>query len=125
MSFENGKLKIQDVELTIPDGFEENESAQKLAEDANDVENAKYSLCQFVKDGQEIVVKVFFFDNGNEFTNLTPASGEVEKNIAGVDGLYNPDKFGDNTPTFRYVKDGKVVEINAPNDDIISSIIKS
>lgn len=124
MTFENGKLKIQDVELTIPDGFEENESAQKLAEDANDVENAKYSLCQFVKDGQEIVVKVFFFDNGNEFTNLTPASGEVEKNIAGVDGLYNPDKFGDNTPTFRYVKDGKVVEINAPNDDIISSIIK-
>ena len=49
MSFENGKLKLQDLEFTIPDGFEENQSAQKLAEDATDVKDAKFSVCQFCK----------------------------------------------------------------------------
>lgn len=124
MSFENGKLKLQDVEFTIPDGFKENESAQKLAEDATDVEDAKFSICQFIKDGEEIVVKVFFFDNGGEFTSLKPIDNEVEKTMAGIDGVYDANRYGDNTPTFRFLEDGKLVEINAPDDDTINSVIK-
>lgn len=127
MSFENGKLVFQDVEFTIPDGYSENESAQKLAADAEDDEDAKYSVCQFTKDGEEIVVKVFFFDESvnQEFTNLTPADGEVEKTIAGIDGVYNADKYGDNTPTFRFIEDGKLVEVNAPDDSVLESILKN
>ncbi len=124
MSFNNGKLKLQDVEFTIPDGFEENESAQKLAENATDVEDAKYSVCQFIKDGKEIFVKVFFFDNGNEFTNLTPMDNEVQKTIAGIDGVYDANRYNDSTPTFRFLKDGKLVEVNAPDDDTIASVLK-
>lgn len=124
MSFENGKLKLQDLEFTIPDGFKENESAQKLAEAAEDVEGAKFSVCQFIKDGKEIFVKVFFFDDDNEFTNITPMDNEVEKNMAGIDGVYNANKYGDNTPTFRFIKDGKLVEVNAPDDDTITSVLK-
>ena len=124
MSFNNGKLKLQDVEFTIPDGFEENESAQKLAESATDVEDAKYSVCQFIKDGKEIFVKVFFFDNGNEFTNLTPMDNEVQKTIAGIDGVYDANRYNDSTPTFRFLKDGKLVEVNAPDDDTIASVLK-
>ena len=124
MSFENGKLKLQDVEFTIPDGFKENESAQKLAEDATDVEDAKFSICQFIKDGEEIVVKVFFFDNGDEFTSLKPIDNEVEKTMAGIGGVYDANRYGDNTPTFRFLEDGKLVEINAPDDDTINSVIK-
>ena len=123
MSFENGKLKLQDVELTIPDGFEENQSAQKLAEDSPDIKDAKVSVCQFIKDGKEICVKVFFFDD-NEFTNLKPVDNEVNKTISGINGVYDANKYNDNTPTFRFIKDGKLVEVNAPDDDTLASIIK-
>ena len=126
MSFENGKLVLQDIEFTIPDGYKENESAQKLAADAEDVEDAKYSVCQFLKDGEEIIVKVFFFDEAanQEFTSLEPSDDEAEKTIAGIDGVYNANKYGDNTPTFRFLEDGKLVEVNAPDDDTIDSILK-
>ena len=33
-------------------------------------------------------------------------------------------KYDDNTPTFRFLKDGKLVEINAPDDDTIASMLK-
>lgn len=127
ISFDNGKLVIQGIELTIPDGYEENESAQKLAEDADEIEDAKYSACQFIKDGKEIVVRVFFFndDVDKEFTSLELLDGEVDKTMGGIDGAYNPDLYGDNTPTFRYLKDGKMVTINAPDDDTINSILKN
>ena len=124
MSFDNGKLKLQDVEFTIPDGFKENESAQKLAAAAEDVEDAKYSVCQFINDGKEIFVKVFFFDDGNEFTSLKPIDNEVEKTMAGIDGVYDANKYDDNTPTFRFLEDGKIVEVNAPDDDTINSVLK-
>lgn len=124
VSFENGKLKLQDVEFTIPDGFEENESAQKLAEAAVDVEDAKFSVCQFVKGSEEIFVKVFFFDDGSEFTNLTPVDNEVQKTISGIDGVYDSNKYGDDTPTFRFLEDGKLVEVNAPDEDTIASVLK-
>ena len=125
VSFENGKLKLQDVEFTIPEGFEENESAQKLAAAAEDVEDAKYSVCQFINDGKEVIVKVFFFDNGQEFVNLEPMENEVEKTIAGIDGVYDANKYNDNTPTFRFLQDGKLVEVNAPDDDTLASVLKN
>lgn len=124
MSFENGKLKLQGFEFTIPDGFEQNESATKLAEDATDVDDAKFSVCQFNKDGKDIFVKVFFFNDDNEFTSLKPVDNEVEKTMAGIDGVYDANKYDDNTPTFRFLEDGKIVEVNAPDDDTINSVLK-
>lgn len=125
ISFNNGKLIMQGIELTIPEGYEENESAQKLAEDAPDIEDAKYSACQFINDGKEIVVKVFFSDDA-AFDNLTPKDdgSSVEKTMAGIAGIYFEDKYGDGTPTFEYVKDGKIVEVNAPDDETIETVIK-
>lgn len=126
MSFENGKLKLQGIELTIPDGYKENESAQKLAVDTTDVQDAKASICEFIKDGKDILVKVFFFpdDADKEFTNITPGDGEVQKKIGDIDGYYSENKYNDSTPTFRFIKDGKLVEVNAPDDDTIASVIK-
>jgi len=63
VSFDNGKLVLQDIEFAIPDGYKENDTAQKLAEQAEDDEDAKYSLCSFLNGDKEIVVKVFFSDN--------------------------------------------------------------
>ena len=123
-SLNNGDLKLQDIEFTIPDGYKENESARKLAEPTEDVEDAKYSVCSFINDGKEIVVKVFFGDDGKSFTSLDQDDNEVEKTMGGHDGLYNPNKYDDNTPTFRFLEDGKVVEINAPDDDTINSVLE-
>ena len=122
INFENGKLIIQDIELTIPDGFKMNESTKKLAEDAEDVE-AKYSACTFNKDDDEIVVQVFFDDV--EFDNITAVNeDQINKTINNINGLYEANKFGDNTPTFTYIQDGKLVQINAPDDEILESIMK-
>lgn len=124
INFDNGVLKIQDLEFNIPEGYEENTSAQKLAESATDIEDAKYSACQFIKDGKEIVISVFFTDDG-DLENLTATEdGAVEKTIAGINGIYSENSYGDNTPTFKYIKDGKIVVINAPDDDTIASVIK-
>ncbi len=49
---------------------------------------------------------------------------EVNKTMSGIAGVYDANKYGDNTPTFRFLKDGKIVEINAPDDDTINQIIK-
>ena len=125
ISFDNGKLKIQDIELNIPDGYKENESAQKLAEKAEDMDDAKFSLCSFLNGDKEIVTKVFFSDEFN-FNKLTPDDDEssVEKTMAGIDGVYFENKYGDGTPTFEFLKDGKIVEVNAPDDDTIEEVIK-
>ncbi len=123
-SLENGKLKLQDIEFTIPDGYKENESARKLAAPAEDIDDAKYSVCQFVNDGKEIFVKVFFFDDDGEFNNLTAVDDQVAKKMGDHDGVYEANKYNDNTPTFRFLKDGKLVEINAPDDDTINAILK-
>lgn len=124
VSFEDGKLKLQGIELTIPDGYKENESAQKLAEDAEDV-NGKFSSCSFLNGDKEIVTKVFFSDE-SDFKNLTPEDdgSSVEKTIEGIEGIYFENKYGDNTPTFEFVKDGKIVEVNAPDDATIEEVIK-
>lgn len=125
MKFDNGKLNLQDLAFTIPDGFKENESARKLAEAAEDVKDAKYSACEFIKDGKEIVVKVFFSTDGSDFTNITPDDASaVEKTIAGNKGYFFENKYGDNTPTFQFIKEGKLVEVNAPDEASIESVIK-
>lgn len=125
MSFKNGELKLQDITFKIPDGYKENKSAQKLAADGDDVEGEKYSVCSFINGEKEIITKVFFSDEF-DFNKLTPDDdgSSVEKTIAGIDGIYFEDKYGDGTPTFEFLKDGKIVEVNAPDDDTLEYVIK-
>lgn len=125
MSFNNGELKLQDIIFTIPKGYEENESAQVLAANATDVEDAKYSSCTFVNGTKEIVATVFFSDVFN-FNSLEPKDdgSSVQKNMSGISGIYYADKYGDGNPTFQFIKDGKIVEVKAPDDATIEEVIK-
>ena len=122
-SLENNKLNLQGFDFIIPDGYKENESARKLAVEADDIDDAKCSACFFVNGDKQIYVKVFFSDD-NPFTNITPLDGQVEKTLADIDGVYEANQYGDDTPTFKYLEDGKLVEINAPDDDTIVSMLK-
>lgn len=84
MKFENGKLNLQGIDFTIPDGYKENESAQKLAEKADDPKDAKYSVCSFINGDKEIITKVYFSDD-TQYNSLTPEDGtSVEKTMAGI-----------------------------------------
>ena len=89
------------------------------------MDDAKFSLCSFLNGDKEIVTKVFFSDEFN-FNKLTPDDdgSSVEKTMAGIDGIYFENKYGDGTPTFEFLKDGKIVEVNAPDDDTIEEVIK-
>lgn len=121
--FENGKLTLQGIEFAIPEGFEIDDNSKKLAEEAEDMDDVKYSACKFTKDNDEIVIQVFFADG--DFENLTNVSStQVNKTLNNVNGLYEANLYGDDTPTFTYLKDGKIVKINAPNDEILESLIK-
>lgn len=125
VKFDNGKLNLQGIDFTIPDGYKENESAQKLAQDAEKVaKGAKMSMCSFLNGDKEIVTKVYF-SNDNKFDKINPTDdNNEEKTIAGHEGVYYPNMFGDNTPTFQFLKDGKIVEVNAPDDATLESVIK-
>lgn len=122
--FTNGALKLQDLTFKIPDGYKENESAKKLAEPAVDLENAKYSLAAFDKDGKQIIVKVFFSDD-DKFTSLSGTNeGDVNKTVAGIDGVYNNQAFSDGSVEFKFLKDGKLADVIAQDDATLESILK-
>ena len=126
MSFDNGKLKLQGIELTIPDGFDENKTAEILAEPAKDDNDAKFSACEFVNGDKIIVTKIFFLDDDNEFKTLNPSDdgSSIKATMAGIEGIFFADKYDDQTPTFEYLKDGKIVEVNAPDNETIEAVIK-
>ena len=121
---DNGVLTLQGVEFEIPEGYKENESARKLAVPTDDIEGAKCSLVSFLNGDKEILLKVFFVDDG-EFTDLHADESEVNQSIGDVQGLFAENKFGDNTPSFRFIKDGQLIEIDAPDMETLNSLVES
>ena len=118
ISVENNQLKLQGVELKIPEGFKENESGRMLGNDTTAFgETCKESATEFYNSTCNIIVKVFYIDGGN-FKNVT---GENPKTIAGKEGFLTEK---DNRTLFDYVVDGKIVEIDAPHQADIESILK-
>ena len=117
ISIDNDKLKIQGVEFKIPEGFKENESARMLANSTDAFgEGCKVSGTEFYNNDTNIVVKVFFANDG-KIENLT---GDNKMTIAGKEGFLT-EKEG--RSIFDYDVDGKVIEVNAPDQDTIKSIL--
>ncbi len=118
ISIDNGKLSLQGVDLKIPEGFQENESARMLANDTDAFgEGCKVSATEFYNNDTNIIVKVFFANDG-KIENLT---GDNPVTLAGQDGFLTEK---DGRAIFDYGVDGKVIEINAPNQETIESLIK-
>lgn len=117
LSIDNDKLKIQGIEFKIPEGFKENESARMLANDTDAFgEGCKVSATEFYNNDTNIVVKVFFANDG-KIENLT---GENPLKLAGQDGFFTE---AEGRAIFDYGVDGKVIEINAPDQETIESIL--
>lgn len=120
ININNNELKIQDLKFTIPDGYKENESARKLAADAQgDFKGAKVTCCELNKGNETILIKVFFTDSG--ITDLTGGENATNKTIGGHDGFLTEKDGG---VYFDYGIDKKVVEIFAPSEAEIEAVLK-
>lgn len=122
VDYKDGKLNIQGLDFNIPDGYKENSTIKEVGADAD--ENFKGLLVSadgFDKESDQIIVKVIF-DNDNDMDNssYTPPEGSATKEIAGHDG-YLVDADGD--VVFNYFDDGKLVEVIAPDESVLTSVI--
>lgn len=122
VDYKDGKLNIQGLDFNIPEGYKENSTIKKVGADAG--ENFKGLLISadgFDKESDQIIVKVVFDDdNDMDNSSYTPPEGSAAKEIAGHDGYLGD---ADGEVVFDYFDDGKLVEVVAPDESVISSVI--
>ena len=116
----NNDLKIQDEKFTIPDGFKENDKKRIVGEDSTGIENAKVTTCFLEKGNETIIVKIHFAEGGIE--NITGPEGKDNVTIAGHSGFLSDDE--DNETVFDFELNEKLVEIIAPNQELIEEVLK-
>lgn len=124
VSFSDGKLTIKDFDFNIPDGYEMDDTQTQNGVDANLTglsDGKQYAAIFTTDDGKEIIVKVVVSDTIT-ITSYTPDGDYTEKTIAGKQG-YLQTYAGDNTPYFTYIDNGKLIQIWAPDESTIESII--
>lgn len=124
VNIDNNKLTIQGLTFTIPDGYKEDESYRVVGEDANQssFQGAKISTVKFVKENDSIIIKTVFGDQKYDKDGYTPDTNAVSKKIADEDGFFNTYNDG---VSFTYFEDGKIVEIFAPDENVIQTLISS
>jgi hypothetical protein len=122
VEYNDGELTIQDLDFNIPDGYKENSSDKRVAVDAGE----KFKGCLLSADGFDkgsdyINVKVIF-DEDDDLDNDSYIAPEdaVAKKIADHDGYLGE---YDDEVVFDYFDDGKFVEVIAPDESVISSVI--
>ena len=121
----NNLLQIQGLNYTIPDGYKENESFRVVGDDVNQSsmpEGSKITSAQFINGNDSIIIKAIFGDEKFDKDGYTPSDSAVEKEIAGQQGWI--DEFDDGV-CFDYINDGKIVEICAPDEKVLESILES
>ena len=120
----NNEVTIQGFKFVIPDGFKHNQSADLIGEDAGeDFPDCDISKVEFDKGDEFIIIKVVYHDDV-KFDDKTyePPEDSVEKQIENQKGFITEYENG---VTFDYCKDGKLIEIVAPNEEILTSLLQS
>ena len=120
----NNEVTIQGFKFVIPDGFKHNKSADLIGEDAGeDFPDCDISRVEFDKGDEFIMIKVVYRDDVT-FDDKTyePPESSVEKQIENQKGFITE---YDDCITFDYCKDGKLIEIVAPDQEILTSILQS
>lgn len=124
ISLENNELTIQDFKYLIPEGYKENESAKIVGEDADQdaFPGFKLSSERFDKGDDSIIIKVVFGDEEIDEEGYTPEDGAVAKDINDISGYLS--EYDDGV-SFDYIQDGKLIEIFAPDEETLSSLLES
>ena len=82
----------------------------------------KITACEFLKGKDSIIIKALFADEKFDEDGYTAPDDATEKEIADQDGWLR--EFDDGV-CFDYIEDGKIVEIIAPDEKVLESLIKS
>ena len=119
-SLNNDKLSLQGIDFKVPTGFKENESARMVANATEAFgEKCKESSTEFYNNDTNIIINAFFANDG-KFDDLK-VNNATNKTIAGHEGFIS-EKEG--RTLFDYLVDGKIVEINSPDQQTLESILK-
>ena len=119
-SLNNDKLSLQGIDFKVPTGFKENESARMVANATEAFgEKCKVSGSEFYNNDTNIIINAFFANDG-KFDDLK-VNNATNKTIAGHEGFIS-EKEG--RILFDYLVDGKIVEINSPDQQTLESILK-
>lgn len=119
IKFDNGKLVIQGLEFAIPDGYTEVDNEKVLGGNDTNFPGFKVSSDAFTKGNDKIIVKVIYSDTTTG--DYTPPANATNKTIGNQTGWFMQEN---SDSIFIFIKDRKVVQIIAPNEETIGSIIK-
>ena len=124
LTFFSHNINIQGLKFKIPDGFKENETVKLVGEEANQTAFPGFSVStdRFDKGDDFVVFKVIYGDNKLDNNSYAPSSDTVAKEIEGHSGHFT--QYNDGV-SFDYLQDGKLVEIVASSEDVLSSVLKS
>lgn len=134
MTLVNNKLTINDINFTIPDGFEDvesdsdssglDENGEKEVEDIDGTPiDSKLSKEFKNSAGEKLEIEVGIKANNEKIDKINLANAE-QKTIAGKEGfLIKEVDDGKNKYKFEYLEDGKLVKIVANSEDVINQVI--
>ena len=134
MTLVNNKLTINDINFTIPDGFEDVESdsdssgldedGEKEVEDIDGTPiDSKLSKEFKNSAGEKLEIEVGIKANNEKIDKINLANAE-QKTIAGKEGfLIKEVDDGKNEYKFEYLENGKLVKIVANSEDVINQVI--
>ena len=123
LSIDNNKVKIQGFEFTIPEGYKENESFRLVGNDTNQTgfEGLKITQVRFEKDTDSIIIKVLYGDEPLDAKSYTPDPNATSEKLNNIEGYFQ--EYNDGV-SFNYIKDGKLVELFAPDKETLISLFK-
>ena len=124
LDINNNNVDIQGYKFVIPDGYEHNESADAIGEDAGEnFPDCFVSNARFDKGDDSIIIKVVYSDEVT-FDNDTydPDEDALEKAIGEQAGYFAQ---VDDGVVFDFLDDGNLVEIFTPDEKTLTSLLES
>lgn len=124
VDYKDGVLKINDKEFKIPDGYTQDDNKTLTGGDANvtGVDGAKISSAKFTNGDKTITVKYIYLNNG-ELDKYTPTTSDAQNQTISAHAGYL-EKNTDGTITFTYLEEGKMIQIDAPDEATMNEILK-
>ena len=123
MSLVNNNLTINGINFNVPDGYEQVDTDDdKDDADGEDIDGTHVDLAtsaEFKNGADKLEVEVGIKSNDAKIESINPSEFEP-KQIKDKVGFIKND---DGKVKFEYLQDGKLVKIEAANEDIINQVI--
>ena len=124
VDYKDGSLKISGMEFKIPSGYEQNTNETRTGADTNltGVDGAKLSSATFTNGNKTIIVKCVYANDG-KIDKYTPATSNAQNQTINNHAGFL-EKHPDGSITYTYIDDGKIIQIESPDEATINEILK-